>query len=108
MTELDPVFEKRILRDVVEQMQDVDKTLRMQTRMRWIVLITGMAGMVLAFFLTLNKLIHPFPIVCLAGLSGVAIGFGVFLDFAHKQWPVTRRHIDMDSVRQRLQELEQT
>ena len=108
MTELDPDFEKKILRDVVEQMQDVDKTTRTQTRMRRALLGTGMVCMVIAFFVTLNKQVHPFPIACLAGLSGVAIGFGLFLDFAHKQWPITRRHINMDSVQQRLAELEKS
>lgn len=105
MSEIDPAFEQRILRDLVEQMRDVDKTMRSRTRMRRALIGTGLASMLVALFLTLFDRVHPFPLVCLAGLSGCAIGFGIFLDFAHKQWPITRRHIDMDSVHRRLEEL---
>ena len=106
MNESDPVFEKKILRDLIEQAQDVDRTVRAQTRMRRTLLGTGLVSMAIALVLTLYEHVHPFPIVCLAGLSGCAIGFGILLGAAHKQWPVTRRHLDMDSVRRRLAELE--
>jgi len=106
MKEPDPHYEKRILRDVVEQMRDPEQTGRRQETLRRVIVGAGSAGLIAAFVLALNQVTHPFVSALLAAAAGAAAGFGLFLDFAHKQWPVTRRHIDMESVRRRLEELE--
>ena len=106
MKDPDPAFEKKVLLEVVEQMRDVDATARKQATLRRAVLSLGSAGLVAAFFLTINGLAHGAVVAFIAGFAGCAIGFGLFLEFAHKQWPVTRKYIDMDSVRKRLDELQ--
>ena len=106
MNDPDPAFEKKILLDVVEQMGDIEATNRKQSVLKKTILGLGVAGLALAFFMALHGILHAFSIAILAGMSGCALGFWLFLDFAQKQWPVTRKHIDMDSVRKRLEELD--
>lgn len=105
MKDPDPAFEKKILLDVVEQMKDVEETARKQAWLRRAMFGLGTTGVIIAFFAAINELLHPVAVAFLAGMAGSAIGFGLFLDFAQKQWPVTRKHIDMNSVRKRLDEL---
>ena len=103
---MNPAFEKKILLDVVDQMRDPEATERKQATLRRTIFFVGGAGLLAAFFLAINELAHPVVIAFLAAMGGSAIGFGLFLDFAQKQWPVTRKHIDMTSVRKRLDELQ--
>lgn len=107
MTDPDPAYEKKVLLDVVRQMKDVERTARQQATMKRVILGLGAAGLTAAFVLALGELVHPFAVPFVAGMGGMAAGFGLYLAFAHKQWPITRRHIDMESVRRRLQELQQ-
>ena len=102
----DPLYEKRMLLDVVDQMRDPELTLRKESRLRRVILGVGSVGLVVAFFLAFNDLTHPFVATFLAGAAGCLAGLGLFLEFAQKQWPITRKHIDMDSVRARLKALE--
>jgi hypothetical protein len=62
--------------------------------------------LVVAFLLGINAAAHPFIVAMVAAAGGVAVGFGLFLNFVHKQWPVTRQYFDLDRVRKRLDELE--
>lgn len=101
----DPEFEKKVLLDVVEQMEDPDETLHKQTRLKRAIYGVGVSGLVIAFFLAINGLAHIVLITFIAGMAGCAVGFGLFLDIVQKQWPVTMQHIDMDSVQARLDEL---
>ena len=105
MNEPDPAFEKKILLVVVEQMKDPEATNRKQAILRRTLFGLGAAGLVVTFILAMDELVHPFAVAVLAAMAGSAIGFGLFLDFAQKQWPVTRKHVDMNSVRKRLDEL---
>ena len=102
---MNPAFEKKILLDVVDQMKDPEATNRKQAILRRATFGVGAAGLLVAFFLAINELAAPMVIAFLAAMGGSATGFGLFLDFAQKQWPVTRKHIDMNSVRRRLDEL---
>ena len=106
MTDPDPAFEKKVLLDVVEQMKDPDATARRQATLRGVVMSLGSAGLVVAFFLAINGLANSIFVGFAAGLAGCAVGFGLYIGFAQKQWPVTRRYIDMNSVRKRLDELQ--
>jgi hypothetical protein len=106
MTEPDPIFEKKVLLDVVKQMQDVEATERQQATMKKAALGLGSAGLTVAFIIAFHPLGHPVAVAAVAGMAGAVAGFGLFLDFSHRQWPITRRYIDMDSVRARLAELE--
>ena len=105
MKDPDPAFEKKVLLEVVEQMKDADATARKQATLRRAMLGLGSAGLVVAFFLALNNLAHPVAVAFVAGFAGCGIGFGLYLEFAQRQWPVTRKYIDIHSVRKRLDEL---
>lgn len=105
MKDPDPAFEKKVLLEVVEQMKDTDATARKQAKLRRAMLSLGSAGLVAAFFLALNNLAHPVVVAFVAGFAGCGIGFGLYLEFAQRQWPVTRKYIDINSVRKRLDEL---
>jgi uncharacterized membrane protein len=106
MTAPDPQYEKKVLSDVVNQMADPVVTMEKQKRMKKAIFGVGTIGLVVAFILAMNELVHAFASAFLAAAAGIAIGFALFLEFAHKQWPITRNHIDMDSVQNRLDELE--
>ena len=106
MTNPDRAYEKKVLLDVVKQMEDPELTGRKQATLKraivgvgWIILFGG-------FFLGLNDLAHSVVVTFVAGIGGAAVGFGLYLDFAQKQWPVTVKHINMESVRNRINELE--
>ena len=106
MTAIDPAFERKILRDVIEQTSNPEETERKQRNLRRMVYGVGYAGLLVAFFLGLNGVGSPFSAVLIAAFSGIAIGFVLFLQFAQRQWPVTRQYIDLDRIRKRLEELE--
>jgi len=105
MSDPDPAYEKKILLDVVEQMKDPLATQQKQANLRRTIQGVSLAGLTAAFFLGINNLVQPFVIALVAAIAGCGIGFGLFLNLAQKQWPITSRHIDMESVRKRLQEL---
>jgi hypothetical protein len=105
MKNIDPAYEKKILLDVVEQMQDPEKTQRKQAKAKQIILALGSTGLIIAFFLAINGISHPVIISAIAALAGAFIGFALLLGFVLRQWPITSMHIDMESVNQRLDEL---
>lgn len=98
--------EKKILRDLVEQLGDPGETMRKQAVMRRLLFGLGYGGLLAGFVLAMGSLLHPFAIAVICAVSGAALGFGVFLRFAKDQWPITKRHVDLDSVKRRLAELE--
>lgn len=102
----DPEFEKKVLRDVVRQMKNPEDTLRRQGRLKRVILGFGTAILVVAFFLAINGLAHIIAVTGIAAFGGCVAGFGLLLESVQKQWPVTARHIDMESVQKRLDELE--
>jgi len=105
MSEPDPAFERKVLLDVVQQMKDPEATMRKEAGRRKAILGIGAAGVAVAFFMALNGLAHSFVVALVAAIAGCVLGFAIFLEFAQRQWPVTRKYIDMDGVRRRLEEL---
>lgn len=101
----DPKFERKVLLDVVEQLEDPEQTIRKQIRLKRIIYGAGWIGLIVAFMLAINDIGHIIVTTFIAGMAGSAAGFGLFLDFAQKQWPVTMKHIDINSVKMRLDEL---
>lgn len=98
--------EKSLLLDVVEQLRDPEETLRKQARIRRLIFGLGDCGLLVAFILAINDVWHPFSSAFLAAVSGFAIGWGLFLNFARKQWQITRKHINLESIQQRLKEMD--
>lgn len=106
MKKTDPAFERKVLQDVIEQLKEPDQTMRKQIRLKRVIYGVGSIGLMIAFILAINDLTHAIIITFIAGMAGSAVGFATFLDFAQKQWPVTLKHIDLDSVKARLDQLE--
>lgn len=102
MSEPKPAFEKKVLRDVIEQYTDVEETNRKQTRLRKVIFGIASSGLIVAFYLAINEITHPVAVAFIAGMAGSALGFGLFLDYAQNQWPVMRDHVDLNSVKKRL------
>ena len=101
-----PEYEKKILRDVLEQVKNPDDTMGPQIKIRKVIFGMSYTALIISFFLAQNELSHPFTSAFLAAIAGLGIGIGVLLKFIHKQWPITKRHIDLESVEKRLNELE--
>ena len=99
-------YEKKVLRDVLEQVKKPDDTMRSQVKIRKVIFGVSYTALIISFFLSLNELSHSFTSAFLAAVAGVGIGFGILLKFIHKQWPITKRHIDLESVENHLNELE--
>jgi len=106
MKKTDTTFERKVLQDVIEQIKEPDQTMRRQIRLKRVIYSVGSTGLLIAFILAMSDLAHAIIITFIAGMAGSAVGFATFLDFAQKQWPVTSKHIDLDSVQARLNELE--
>lgn len=105
MKPIDPKSEKKILKDVVRQMADFAATERKQARLQRVILASGAIALTIAFFLAINEIVHPFIVAVIAAMAGTLIGFSLLFEMVLKQWPVTRQHVDMESVRRRLDEL---
>ena len=99
-------YEKKILSDVLRQSRNAEKTLRQQNVIRRLLFILGYSGLLFAFVFALNEVWHPFTTAFLAAVSGCAIGLALFLNFAYRQWQITRNHVDLASIEKRLAELE--
>lgn len=106
MKESELEFEKKLLNDVVEQFSNPKETERKQKYLRRVIYVLGYLGMLVSFIMAMNEMTHPFISSFLAGISGCAIGFAIILQYVQKQWPFTRNHINMESIRKRLEELE--
>lgn len=102
----DTQYERKLLLDVVEQMENPDETLRKQLVMRRVIYGVGSTGLLVVFMLAMNDILDPFLAAFGAAMAGAFIGFALMLDFLRKQWPVTRQHINLESVKNRLRELE--
>ena len=106
MMDPNPQYEKKVLLDVIEQMREPEETARKQNLIRRTIFAFGYLGLLAAFIMALNELTHPFTSAILAGAAGCAIGLAIFLQFAQKQGPITRKHINIQSVQKRLDEIE--
>lgn len=106
MTDLDRNYEMQVLRDVAAQLEDPESTGRKQTALRRMILGVGSAVLFVASVLGINDLAHSVIIMFIAGMGGAAIGFGLYLKFAQKQWPITSKYIDIEAVKNRISELE--
>jgi len=106
MEKSNPEYEKKVLRDVLEQVKNPDDTMQPQIKIRKVIFGLSYTGLIISFFLALNELSHPFISAFIAAVAGLGIGIGILLKFIHNQWPITKRHIDLESVEKRLNELE--
>jgi hypothetical protein len=106
MKKMNPEFERKVLLDVVKQIQNPDETMKKQTGIRKMLKAVGTAGFIIAVFVALEDLTFDMVPTFIAALSGCSIGIAFLLDLMQKQWPVTVDHVDMHSVQTRLQELE--
>jgi hypothetical protein len=102
----DTQYERKLLLDVVEQMENPDETLRKQLVMRRVIYGVGSIGLLVVFMFAMNDILDPFLAAFGAAMAGAFIGFALMLDFLRKQWPVTRQHVNLESVKNRLRELE--
>jgi len=98
-------YEIKILRNALDQMRDPENTLRQQTLVRRLIFGLGYFGLITAFIAASNGIWHSFTTAFLASVSGCGLGFAIYLNFAHRQWLITRRHFDLESVKKRLAEL---
>ena len=98
--------ELKILRELVQQLQDPAEAERKHKRLRHILLSVGYTGLVIGFLLIWHSIIHVVISSLIVAMAGAAVGMGVFLGWLIKQWPITSRYVDMDRVKQRLTELE--
>ncbi len=106
MNKIDQRFERKILLQVTKQLGDPAKTLRNQNILKWALYLGGGIGLILAYVLATRELVTPIVILFIAGVSGSAIGIGTYMSYVLKQWPITIKHIDTDSLNSRLNELE--
>lgn len=106
MKTLDPKLEKKVLQDMVEQLKNPEQTMQKQKKMKKIIYATGYTGVLIAFLLGLNDVTHDFIPTFIAAVFGCAVGYALLLTSLQEQWPITVDHIDLDSVKARLEELE--
>jgi len=102
---LDPEYERKVLRDVQKQLENPEETARQQAKLRKLIHGIGSAGIFIAFLMAFGGYGHPILMVFIGAFSGSLVGWGLFVGFAARQWPVTQTHIDADSIRTRLNEL---
>ena len=98
--------ERKALREIVGQLENPDETLEKQKRMQRVILGIGYVGLLIGFILAWHQTVSPVSSSLIIAISGAAVGLGVFLRWLGKMWPYTARYVDLDRVRQRLEELE--
>ncbi len=99
-------YEKKVLHDVFDQLNDPVETERKQGTLIKSLLGGGGAGIFIAFLLAFVTRVHPVFITFIAGMSGVALGFGYYLVYTQKQWPYTKQYIDLEKIQKRLDEID--
>jgi len=103
---LTPEYEKKTLQDMIGQVEDPERTLREQARLRKVNRAVGYTLVLIGFLLAMNSVGHAFIAAVIVFFGGCAIGFGLLLDFVQKQWPIVIQHVNIESMKARLQELD--
>ena len=98
--------EKKALREIIEQIEDPGETLRKQTKLQRIVFGLGYTGLLLGFIVAWHETVSPVVSSLMIALSGAAIGMGVFLKWSGGMWPTTAKYVDLERVKQRLEQLQ--
>ncbi|HYQ72053.1 MAG TPA: hypothetical protein VET88_09025 [Gammaproteobacteria bacterium] len=98
--------ERKALRDIVEQLENPVKTLRKQKLLQRTVLGIGYVGLLVGFILAWHQLVGPVAASLIVAFSGAAVGMGVFMIWSESLWPVTVKYVDLERIKQRLDELE--
>lgn len=97
--------ERKALLEIVEQMENPAATIKKQKFLQRVVFGIGYLGLLAGFILAWHRVVNPVASSLVVAFAGAAIGLGVFLKWSGSMWPVTVKYIDLERVRQRLDEL---
>ena len=98
--------EKKALREIIEQIENPGETLQKQKKLQRIVFGAGYTGLLIGFIIAWHEMTGPVISSLIIAFSGAAIGMGVFLKWSAGMWPVTAKYVDIERVKQRLEQLE--
>ena len=98
--------ERKALREIIAQLEDPAKALRKQKLLQRTVLGIGYIGLLIGFILAWHQMVSPVAASLIVAFSGAAVGMGVFMKWSESMWPVTVKYVDLERIKQRLDELE--
>ena len=98
--------ELKVLRQIEAAMSDTSSHLRKVRGFVWGSRILGWVGIVAAVLLVKQFIVSPFAGIVIAAFSGVGVGLAIYGSMALTQWPVLKNHINEESLKNRIKEIE--
>lgn len=92
-------FERRFLRELARLVDDEEGTLRRYRLITWGLAIVGGIFLAVSIFTVAAAGSRLFWLVVLAALGGFVCGLGIMYSSAVQQWPILRRYINEQLIR---------
>lgn len=90
---------------MVFAIENPDAHLAKLTKKSRVLTIVAWLGFVISFLLYFQKF-RGIYLPAIASLSGIIYGLSMYLDSTIKQWPLVAKHVNIDSVKKEIGELE--
>ena len=98
--------ELKILRQIEGAMNNTSTHLRKVRLFVWSSRILGWVGIAAAVVLVKQSVVSSFVGIIIAAFSGVGVGLAIYGSMALSQWPVLKPHINEESVKGRISEID--
>jgi hypothetical protein len=86
----------------LENPQEHESKLTKKSR---ILAVVAWIGFFISFLLYFQKL-RGLYLPAIASFSGILYGLSMYLDSTIKQWPLVAKHVDIDSIKKEISEIE--
>jgi hypothetical protein len=98
--------ELKILRRLSQLLENDQQEAKKRTMKRKAIYAVTWLALVSAFMLVMNR--EPIGIVAvsMAAFAGIFAGLAIFSGVAADQWPIVKPHINSESIKERLKQLE--
>lgn len=106
MNALTPDQERKLLQDLLRDLQDPPASLRKQRRLNLALRLAALALLLLAILQGFTRDPSALLMLIPGVIGGVLTGIAVLQDQMLQQWPATAPHVDQASVQRRLDELQ--
>ena len=101
-----PKTELKVLKQIEGAMNDTSSHLRKVRAFVWGSRILGWVGLVAAVLLVRQSVVSPSVGIVIAAFSGIGVGLAIYGQMALTQWPALKPHVNEESVKNRIKEIE--
>lgn len=94
----------KVLNSIVSALESPDQHLKRLKRRSLILTVVAWLGLFISFLLYFQKL-KGIYLPVLASFSGILYGLSMYLDSTIKQWPIVAKHVNLESVKNEINEI---